>query len=608
MISRTQNQLSELSSKSKSFIVKRTLLVFIPIILLVTINAIIILAVQENLELQVYKESEKSVVDTKFKNIESEIKHIINDIFIIKNNSHLIELLDNKDDKAIENISRDIFYVIKYQKSYDQIRLIDENGNEIIRVNYNNGIPEIVDTEHLQNKKHRYYFYETMKLNNGEVFVSPFDLNIENKKIETPLKPMIRFATPIFDNKGNKRGILIFNYFGQQILNQLNNLINTVVENQLMLLNSDGYWLKGTNKEEEWAFMYEDKKAMSFASRLREEWEEIKNNEASQIETDKGLFTYKTIYPVKNMFSSDSNNANSQDDVPRILSKDRHWKLVSFVDNEVLYSKQNTRRNYVLLALIIISVGFLILCWKLAVYQYKIKLTLLSLELSNETKDKFFTIIAHDLKGPFNALMGFSDILMQELESGDTTNVKTYNSLLNETIHNTYNFLINLLDWSRSQTDKIEYNPETFNVFTLVDEIKDLLHLQAEKKDISIIINVHKDLQIHADKNMINTIIRNFVSNALKYSNNYGKVTIDASLRNNRFFCSVSDNGIGMSKESVEEISNFGDIISTPGTDDEKGTGLGLLLCNELIKKHKGKLGVESVEGKGSKFSFEIPQ
>lgn len=608
MISRTQNQLSELSNKSKSFIVKRTLLVFIPIIVFVVLITLIVLTAQENMELQVYKESENSVVDTKFKHIKTEIQHVIHDIFIIKNNSHLNELLNNKDEKTVENISRDIFHVVKYQKSYDQVRIIDEKGNEIVRVNYNNGIPEIVEKDKLQNKKHRYYFYETMELNNDEVFVSPFDLNMENKKIEVPLKPMIRFATPIFDSKGSRRGILIFNYFGEIILNQLNSSINTITEDQLMLLNSDGYWLKGPNKEEEWAFMYKDKKTVSFASRFPKVWEEINNNEAAQIKTDKGLITYKTIYPVKDRFYSESKNLNSNESSPIIHSSKRYWKLVSFVDNETLYSKQNTRRKYILLALIIFSVGLFILCRKLAVYQHKTKLALLSLKLSNETKDKFFTIIAHDLKAPFNALLGFSDILVSELETGDNANVKSYSGIINETIHTTYNFLINLLDWSRSQTDKIEHNPEKFNVFALVDEIKDLLHLQAEKKDISIINNIQKDLQIFADKNMINTIIRNFVSNALKYSNNYGKVIIDASLRNNSFYCSVSDNGVGMSKEIVEEISKFGDINSTPGTDNEKGTGLGLLLCNELIKKQKGKLGVESTEGKGSKFSFEIPQ
>ncbi len=608
MISRTQNELSELSSKSNSFIAKRTLLVFIPAIVLIIVNAIIILAVQEKLELQVYKESEKSVVDTKFKYIETEIQHIINDIFIIKTNSHLEELLNKKDDKTVENIKRDIFNVAKYQKSYDQIRLIDENGYEVIRINFNNGNPEIVKKEDLQYKKDRYYFTEAMKLNNDEVFVSPFDLNIENKKIETPLKPMIRFATPVFDKQGNKKGILIFNFFGQQILDQLTNLINTVVKNQLMLLNSDGYWLKGANPDEEWGFMYEDKKNISFASRFPEEWGNIKNKEASQLETKKGLFTFKTIYPVKNISTADSNFSSSKNAEPNILSKNRHWKLVSFVDNDILYLKQNMRRKYFLLGLIIFSLGFFILSRKLAVYQYKTKFALLSLKLSNETKDKFFTIIAHDLKGPFNALLGFSDILVDELESGDTSNIKSYSGIINETIHNTYNFLINLLDWSRSQTDKIEHNPEKFNLFALVDEINMLLKLQADKKQITIINNINKEMEIHADKNMINTIIRNFVSNAIKYSNNYGKITIDASLRNNRFICSVTDNGVGMSKEVVEEISKFGNINSTPGTDDEKGTGLGLLLCNELIKKQKGKLGVESEEGKGSKFYFEIPQ
>ncbi|PLX12443.1 MAG: hypothetical protein C0598_06015 [Marinilabiliales bacterium] len=605
MISKLKQQYSELNKRLNLLVIKRTILIFVPIISLIIITTTIIINTQEKLELQVYKDSENSVVETKLKNVETEISHIISEMFVLKLNSRISEICNTNDEKAFQNVENDILNLVKFQKSYDQVRIINKHGNEIIRVNYNSGNPYIVRKDQLQNKKDRYYFSETCKLEKNEIFVSPFDLNVENKQLEIPLKPMIRFATPLYNINNERSGILVFNYFGQIILDQLNTYINTVLENQLMLLNSDGYWLKGPDSEKEWGFMYDNKKHYKFSRKFPHEWKIIKQNESSQIITDNGLFTFKTIYPINKKafkeFHTDNYNLSSS-------NNKRMWKLISFVPHEILYHKQFKRRKFVTVGIIIFALGLLFVSWKLAVYQYKIKKTLLSLQISNHTKDKFFTIIAHDLKGPFNALLGFSDVLVGEIEMGDNANVKTYSLILKDTIHNTYNFLINLLDWSRSQTNKIDYKPEKFNLYNLVEEIILLLNLQAETKKISINNKISHHQEIFADKNMINTVIRNFISNAIKYTNLEGKVEISSSILNNKITCSVTDNGIGMNEEVLTEIRNFGDTISTPGTEDEKGTGLGLILCNELIKKHKGKINIKSKEGEGSTFCFEIPQ
>jgi len=586
-----------------------TLVIFLPVFILLFIISILILTAQEKLEMQVYKTAEKSIVNTKLKNIENEIEHIIHDLFILKSNSNLDKLLNgNYKPEILKNLTKDILNVVDFQKSYDQARIIDEKGMEIIRINYNNGNPIAVPQEKLQNKKNRYYFTDAFKLNKNEVFVSPLDLNIENNTIEQPLKPMIRLATPIFDKLGVKRGILLFNFFGDNILTQLDTYANSLVENQLMLLNTEGYWLKGPISKNEWGFMYDDKKDITFSNLYKNAWDKIKNEESLQFETQQGLFTIQTIYPLlKGLKSNNINDKLFKSNSTELTSKKYYWKIVSHVPSKILYAKQNERRKYAAFILALFSISLLYISWKLATAKYSRNKALQSLKISNDTKDKFFSIIAHDLKGPFNSLLGFSNLLTNEIEQGNSSNIKKYSTILNKTLNNTYNFLINLLEWSQSQTNKIEYKPESFLLTKVVEELFNLLSLQAEKKKITLINSVPDNLMIFADKNMLNTVIRNIVSNALKYSNIDGRVAVFASIKNAKLHCSITDNGIGMTKEDAVKLYHLEHTTSTPGTDNEKGTGLGLILCKELIAKHNGIVGVESEIGKGSNFWFEIP-
>jgi signal transduction histidine kinase len=238
------------------------------------------------------------------------------------------------------------------------------------------------------------------------------------------------------------------------------------------------------------------------------------------------------------------------------------------------------------------------------------QLEIYSLELQkiNASKDKFFSIIAHDLKGPFNSLIGFNDLLIEDIQSESNENIKEYSTIIHQTIHKTYNLLINLLEWARSQTDGIEFFPELFFISESVNEIISLLNPQANKKGITIIKKISDELKIFGDSNMLVTVIRNLISNAIKYSNNNGEITISAFIKNDLTQISVSDTGVGISPEKLGKLFLVEHTSSTLGTSEEKGTGLGLILCKEFIEKHSGKIWAESVEGKGSIFHFTIPK
>ncbi|MBN2348078.1 MAG: HAMP domain-containing histidine kinase, partial [Bacteroidales bacterium] len=231
----------------------------------------------------------------------------------------------------------------------------------------------------------------------------------------------------------------------------------------------------------------------------------------------------------------------------------------------------------------------------------------LELQKTNNSKDKFFSILAHDLSSPFHSLLGMSEFLNTEIEKGNIEKVKKFSDTIYQTITKTYNLLTNLLDWAQSQTGKIQFKPELFFLSEIVDEIILLLNAQAENKTITLNNLIHADLSVYADKNMLSTVIRNLVSNAIKYSNKNGIITISASGNEHIRQISVSDNGIGISLENIEKLFQIEKVISRPGTHEETGTGLGLILCKEFIEKHDGEIWVESDIGKGSIFHFTLP-
>ncbi len=155
----------------------------------------------------------------------------------------------------------------------------------------------MVPQNKLQNKAGRYYFKNTMELAEGELFISPFDLNIEHGKVEQPVKPMIRFGTPVFDRQGNKSGVVLLNYLGADLISILKRG-DVGSYSQLLLLNKEGYWLKGSNPNKEWGFMYEDKQEVTFANKFSDTWERILSSESGQIDFKGGVIVFNTIYPL----------------------------------------------------------------------------------------------------------------------------------------------------------------------------------------------------------------------------------------------------------------------------------------------------------------------
>ncbi len=229
------------------------------------------------------------------------------------------------------------------------------------------------------------------------------------------------------------------------------------------------------------------------------------------------------------------------------------------------------------------------------------------LQKLNATKDKFFSIIAHDLKSPFNAILGFSDLLINQIKEKDYEGIDEYAKIIEQSSQRAMDLLMNLLEWSRAQTGRLEFNPENFELVDLIVENKVLFDFIAGQKSITIQNVLPHNLVVFADKAMISTVLRNLISNAIKFTRQGGKITISIEKKENEILVSVSDNGVGISVARVEKLFRIDESDSTKGTNNESGTGLGLILCKEFVEKHHGTIWVESTVGSGSTFSFTLP-
>lgn len=225
----------------------------------------------------------------------------------------------------------------------------------------------------------------------------------------------------------------------------------------------------------------------------------------------------------------------------------------------------------------------------------------------NVSKDKFFSIISHDLRSPLTSIIGFAEVMVEDLETLSKEELKEFTNSIYKSSKNLQNLLENLLQWSRIQTGRIEFNPINFELMHLINDVIALYHVNAARKKITLQNIYDKSYKVNADKFMIDTVLRNLVSNAIKFTPQGGVIKIKVEEAEENLIVSVVDDGIGIKTEIIEKLFRIDSHVTTKGTDKEKGTGLGLILCKEFIEKHSGTIWVESEIEKGSEFKFTLP-
>lgn len=222
------------------------------------------------------------------------------------------------------------------------------------------------------------------------------------------------------------------------------------------------------------------------------------------------------------------------------------------------------------------------------------------------TKDRFLSIIAHDLKNPFTSLLGFADLAYNEFDEITDAEKRSYLNIIRISSQQIYSLLDNLLTWSRAQSGRIDFKPEKVSLSELVENSIDVVRSSAENKQITLFKDFTKEVNVSADKNMLFTVLRNLLTNAVKFTPNGGSVTVSCNCNGNKAEIIVADTGVGMTQDEVSRLFKLDGNMKSSGTNNETGTGLGLILCQEFMNLHKSQIKAESVPGKGSKFSFTV--
>lgn len=272
-----------------------------------------------------------------------------------------------------------------------------------------------------------------------------------------------------------------------------------------------------------------------------------------------------------------------------------------FKTSTSLYSTDNTQKIIFLIVFLMMTisgVGYLLLLQEKKEMQIKKLL---------DDRNQFFSIIAHDLRSPFNGIIGLSELLLEKDNELNNEETNEFIELIHQSSKNTFSLLDNLLTWSQSQTGSLEFTPKNTEISAIIDKTIHLLTNIAKSKNITIHSKIEKNQYIIADKNMLETVFRNLISNALKFTNNNGEVILSMEKKNNQIIFSIQDNGIGIAQEKITSLFAINQKNNTLGTNNETGTGLGLMLCKDFVEKHSGQIWVKSELGKGSTFMFSIP-
>ena len=284
---------------------------------------------------------------------------------------------------------------------------------------------------------------------------------------------------------------------------------------------------------------------------------------------------------------------------------------VQYINDENQHGYKNKYIYYIIIILLAFSIIIIFLIYnkkkELKKQNEIIKLQNSLLEDLNSTKDKFFSIIAHDLKNPISSFHQLSEALSENYDMFTKEDKEEFFDELKSSSKGLYDLLETLLAWSNSQRGKIPFSKEENDIKFIIDSTLAPLSIHSLNKKIKLINDIPENIIVNFDSNMISTVIRNLVSNALKFSNENTNIRISHKIDNEKIIISIADQGVGMSKEIMDKLFRIDESVSSIGTSGEKGTGLGLILCKEFIENHNGKIWVESTIGEGSTFKFEIP-
>ncbi|MDA3844161.1 MAG: ATP-binding protein [Candidatus Kapabacteria bacterium] len=503
---------------------------------------------------------------------------------------------------------------------YDQVRFIDINGNEIVRVNGGNGVSRIVPNNELQNKGNRYYFENGIKLNN-KLYISPFDLNIEYKKIEIPIKPMIRITYPVITKDSKKIGLVVLNFLAGNLLNKLERQSEASLGN-IYLVNSAGYWIKGPSRDVEWGFMF-NKQTERISKDFPEEWNTISSEKFGQFETDNGLFTFSTIL--------DKNNLPLVDGNENKIEIEESYKIISFIEESSLIPPWSQVTNFSLVLFLCLTT---ILIWYLSKMRlgnkentvrisnliaelegrvlertYELNIALGKAEEASELKTNILANISHEFRTPLNVINGNTQLV--KMKNNDSHILKMIGNVENSVLQLS-NMIDNILDYSLADQKSLILEDIDFYLADLFNSLKNTYQKDTAKKGLELRFENDDSIPqvLIGDSKQLLHALALLVDNAIKFTET-GFIAVSANMLSKkedtcRIIFAVKDSGIGIPNDRISEAFNTFTQLDGNSTRKHGGIGLGLSLCNKIIKLMGGEIFIESELNEGSTFSFVL--
>jgi signal transduction histidine kinase/DNA-binding response OmpR family regulator/HPt (histidine-containing phosphotransfer) domain-containing protein len=502
---------------------------------------------------------------------------------------------------------------------YDQIRWIDETGMERIRLDYDRSTKHAqrARQSELQNKSDRYYFVQANRTAPGTIYLSPFDLNMENGVIERPFKPTLRIAMRIFDSSNHRHGILILNYNGQDLLKDPA-LQSGDLRTRLIMLNEAGYWLKAQKPEDEWGFMFGRKE--TFGDHYPEVWRQILSADRGQVELGSGLWTWEKVHPLLSVRRGEdfADNTGTETAGSSVAGAYPYaWTIASQVPTEQLRAIRFAEwwRLWPLIAvlLVLVMVASYLLArsrWHIRILNTELARRAEEAEAATRAKADFLANMSHEIRTPMNAVLGFAYLLEKRRLGSEELNLVRKISIAGQALLGLIN---DILDLSKIEAGRLQIEQAPFRLGDVLDGLASIMSANVGHKDLELVVGaVPAGTEfLKGDSQRLSQVLINLIGNAIKFTERGEvKVLIAIAEQQNgqvtlRF--SVHDTGIGIPLEKQGVIFSAFSQADTTTTRRFGGTGLGLAISQLLVHLMGGEMGVNSEPGKGSEFWFTVP-
>jgi signal transduction histidine kinase/CheY-like chemotaxis protein len=545
--------------------------------------------------------------------LRDQLRLAVEDIVFLKNATRISGALEAPSPANLARLEEHFVAYMQAHRNIAQIRWIDNDGRERARVNYVDGAARTVPRPALQNKISRPYVRATRALPEGGLYVSPLNLNIEYGQIERPYNPVMRFAMPVFDSAGERRGVVVANVKGQAWLAAFRQAAGNS-EGDLMLLNHDGYWLASPNAEDEWGFVLA--RPTRLGNRHAQAWQAIQAERTGDVVLDDGLWSWHRIEPLQVI--SDSTRGMPDALYRRTIASDDDylWYVVLRLAPESYAAiSQHVWRNLAPMAGLLLLLSALV---SLRVSRSQFTITGLNAQLAararaaenaSQAKADFVANMSHEIRTPMNAINGLAHILQRQPL---TSEARETLRKIRVAVHSLRGIVDDILDFSKIEAGRIEIHRAPFRLGEVLSNLAVIMAANLGDKDVELVIAPPpQDIdRLHGDALRLEQVLINLAGNAIKFTER-GHVEVAISVLTAtqdeiKLRFAIRDTGIGIPVARQREIFDQFAQADAATTRHYGGTGLGLTISHRLVEQMGGQIGVSSTPGEGSVFWFVL--